>query len=95
MKKAFAANQLYTPLDVIEHPILLVDDGRIAGIFPRWERELPPGTSFVDFGDATLAPGFFDIHIHGGAGLDVMRASPSDLPRLGSFLASHGVTTGD
>jgi N-acetylglucosamine-6-phosphate deacetylase len=46
----------------------------------------------VDFGDAVLAPGFLDIHVHGGAGLDVMRALASDLPRLGHFLATHGVT---
>jgi N-acetylglucosamine-6-phosphate deacetylase len=46
----------------------------------------------VDFGDVVLAPGFIDLHIHGGAGLDAMRASPSELPRLGRFLATHGVT---
>jgi N-acetylglucosamine-6-phosphate deacetylase len=42
-------------------------------------------TSLVDFGDAALAPGFVDIHMHGGAGLDLMRAMPSELPRLGNF----------
>jgi N-acetylglucosamine-6-phosphate deacetylase len=30
--------------------------------------------------------------MHGGAGLDVMHASESDLPRLGKFLITHGVT---
>jgi N-acetylglucosamine-6-phosphate deacetylase len=30
--------------------------------------------------------------MHGGAGLDLMRALPSDLPRLGRFLTTHGVT---
>jgi N-acetylglucosamine-6-phosphate deacetylase len=39
-----------------------------------------------------LAPGYFDIHIHGGAGLDAMRASADELPRLGKFLTTHGVT---
>jgi len=46
----------------------------------------------VDFGDAVLAPGLLDIHIHGGTGVDLMRAAPADLPRLGKFLATHGVT---
>jgi N-acetylglucosamine-6-phosphate deacetylase len=45
-----------------------------------------------DFADAILAPGFVDIHMHGGAGLDVMRASPADLPHLNRFLTTHGVT---
>ncbi len=30
--------------------------------------------------------------MHGGAGLDVMRASAGDLPRLHQFLTQHGVT---
>ena len=42
--------------------------------------------------DAILAPGFVDIHMHGGAGLDVMRAAPAELPRLNRFLTTHGVT---
>jgi N-acetylglucosamine-6-phosphate deacetylase len=45
-----------------------------------------------DFARAILAPGFVDIHMHGGAGLDVMQASPSELPRLNKFLTTHGVT---
>jgi len=39
-----------------------------------------------------LSPGFVDIHMHGGAGLDVMRAGLSELPHLNRFLARHGVT---
>jgi len=50
------------------------------------------GLANAAFAGSILAPGFFDIHLHGGAGLDVMRASPSDLPRLNKFLATHGVT---
>jgi N-acetylglucosamine-6-phosphate deacetylase len=53
---------------------------------------VPGKASLIDFGDAVLAPGFVDIHMHGGAGLDVMRAASSDLPRLGKFLTTHGVT---
>jgi N-acetylglucosamine-6-phosphate deacetylase len=29
--------------------------------------------------------------MHGGAGLDVMRATPAELPRLNTFLTTHGV----
>ncbi len=45
-----------------------------------------------DFLDAILAPGFVDIHMHGGAGVDVMRASLADLQHLNKFLTTHGVT---
>jgi N-acetylglucosamine-6-phosphate deacetylase len=40
--------------------------------------------------EAILAPGFFDIHVHGGNGIDVMDASPDDLIRLCAYLAEHG-----
>ena len=93
MKTAFTAQRLYTPVEEISSPLLIVEDGRITEVASSSQKDLPTGTKLVDFGDAILAPGFFDIHIHGGAGLDVMRADPADLPRLGKFLAGHGVTS--
>ena len=92
MKTSFTARRLFTPSEEIENPIVVVEDGRIARVSARTGSEMLSDTSVVDFGDAILAPGFFDIHIHGGAGLDVMRTSVSDLPHLGRFLTKHGVT---
>ncbi|MGC1451857.1 MAG: N-acetylglucosamine-6-phosphate deacetylase [Candidatus Sulfotelmatobacter sp.] len=92
MRTAFTASQLYTPFEEVSNPLLVVEDGRISEVFSRSTKEIPGNTSLVDFGDTVLAPGFVDIHLHGGAGLDVMRALPSDLPRLGKFLTTHGVT---
>jgi N-acetylglucosamine-6-phosphate deacetylase len=92
MKIAFTSRRLFTPLEEIAAPLLLVEDGRITEISSLSKKEVAARARLVDFGDAVLAPGFFDIHIHGGAGLDLMSASASDLPRLGKFLASHGVT---
>jgi len=92
MKTAFTASRMYTPSEEILDPLLDVDDGRITAISARAERERSSQVPLVDFGEALIAPGFLDIHIHGGAGLDVMRASTSELPRLGKFLAQHGVT---
>ena len=36
-------------------------------------------------------PAFFDIHIHGSAGHDVMEATPEAFTTMGKFLARHGV----
>ena len=92
MKAAFTARRLYTPVEEILNPLLLVEDGRISEVSSRSAKEVPSNTSLLDFGDAVLTPGFIDIHMHGGAGLDLMRALPSELPRLGRFLTTHGVT---
>jgi N-acetylglucosamine-6-phosphate deacetylase len=37
-----------------------------------------------------LAPAYFDVHIHGAAGHDVMEATPEALNAIGRFLASRG-----
>ena len=92
MKTVFTASRLYTPEQEIVNPLLVVEDGLISEVSTRSEKEISCNISLVDFGDDVLAPGFVDIHIHGGAGLDAMRALPSELPRLGKFLTTHGVT---
>src|SRR5579864_952884 len=92
MKTVVTARRLYTPVEEITNPLLVIEDGLITEISSRASHPSPANATFVDFGDALLVPGFLDIHIHGGAGLDVMRASAEELPRLGQFLVSHGVT---
>lgn len=92
MKTVVTARRLYTPVDEFPNPVLVIEDGRISEISSRASHTTPTNATVVDFGDAAIAPAFLDIHIHGGTGLDVMRASVDELPRLGQFLASHGVT---
>jgi N-acetylglucosamine-6-phosphate deacetylase len=89
---ALTATRLYTPLECVERPVVLVEGEGIVQIAPRAARPLPQGAQLVDFGDAILAPGFVDIHIHGGAGYDVMSANSAGLTALERFLAMHGVT---
>ncbi len=90
---AFTANCLYTPLQHVEQPLLLVEGRVIVEAGSRAERPLPRGIRVVDFGDAVLAPGFVDIHIHGGAGHDVMQADSSGLCAVEQLLCQHGVTS--
>src|ERR1700716_3513447 len=93
MKTLFTARRLYTPLEEIQHALLFVEDGLIAEISSRSAKETSHNIARIDFDDAAIAPGYVDSHIHGGAGLDVMLASQAELPRLGKFLAAHGVTS--
>src|SRR5437016_12442539 len=77
---ACTAAMLYTPLERIERPLLVIDDGVIVDVTSRARRPVPSKARLVDFGDSVLAPGFIDIHIHGGAGHDVMESDPEALP---------------
>ncbi|HYL11468.1 MAG TPA: N-acetylglucosamine-6-phosphate deacetylase [Terriglobales bacterium] len=90
---ACTAAALYTPLERIERALVLIDDGVILEITSRPGQAVPSKARIVDFGDAVLAPGFIDIHIHGGAGHDVMESDPGALPCVEAFLLKHGVTT--
>lgn len=51
---------------------------------------MPAGARVHDFPGATLSAAFFDVHIHGAAGHDVMEATPEALTSIGRFLASRG-----
>ncbi len=91
-----SAYRLFTPQEEIPEPLLFIEDGLISAVTSRAQTEIPSNATVVDltkdFAGAILAPGFVDIHMHGGAGLDVMRASPAELPHLNKFLTAHGVT---
>ncbi len=92
----FCAHRLYTPHEEIPDALLFVEDGLITTVSSRAQKEIPQNATVVDltkdFARAILAPGFVDIHMHGGAGLDVMRATAAELPQLNKFLTTHGVT---
>ncbi|MGB0081554.1 MAG: N-acetylglucosamine-6-phosphate deacetylase, partial [Terracidiphilus sp.] len=84
------ARRLYDGSHLHEHPIVVLDGGRIASISTRATSAVPAGAPILDFPEATLAPSFFDIHIHGAAGHDAMEATPEALATIGTFLASRG-----
>jgi len=92
MRTLLTAPTLWNGSTLIEHPVVAIEDGRIASIASRESGALPvqPQARILDFPSATLAPAFFDVHIHGAAGHDVMEATPEALNAIGSFLASRG-----
>jgi N-acetylglucosamine-6-phosphate deacetylase len=84
------ARRLYDGSRLHDHPIVVLDGGRIASISTRAAGAIPAGARILDFPEATLAPSFFDIHIHGAAGHDAMEATPEAFAAIGAFLASRG-----
>jgi N-acetylglucosamine-6-phosphate deacetylase len=70
-----------------------MEDGVITAAGTRGQVELPTSAVVVDLGDAVLAPGFVDIHVHGGGGHDVMEGDPDALTLIERQLAKHGTTT--
>jgi N-acetylglucosamine-6-phosphate deacetylase len=90
---AFTTGRLLTPAGAVEHPVVLVEHGRILEVSTRNSRQLPAGVSISDLGEGVMAPGYIDIHIHGSAGYDVMDDIADALPAIEHLLARHGVTS--
>jgi len=92
MRTVLTAKRLSNGPSLIDQPIILIEDGCIASIHsrPTSDNHVSSSDQVLDFPEATLAPAFFDVHIHGAAGHDVMEATPEALKTMGRLLATHG-----
>ena len=90
---AIAAKKIFTPLEVIEEGLLVIEDGVIRSVGSQRDSAPPPGARFVDMGARILAPGFVDIHVHGGGGRDVMEGTPEALETVARLALRHGTTS--
>ena len=57
------------------------------------ERIAAPDAEVIDCGGLYLAPGFADIHVHGGGGYSAMSDSAEDIIGMCRAHAKHGVTS--
>lgn len=81
---------IITPYEVIPEGHIVVENDKITMV----GQGTPDIAGVVlDYIGHLVAPGFIDIHVHGGAGTDVMDASHEDLERLSGYLAAGGVTS--
>jgi len=70
-----------------------VRQGRISKILTESEMGSNPDSTIVHSGDGYIAPGFVDIHTHGGAGFDYMDGTVESIIRANQAHAQHGTTT--
>ncbi len=79
-----------TPREIIRNGQVVVEGGKIVDVGP-WDGGFQG--QVLDFRGCLVAPGFIDLHVHGGGGSDVMDASHQGLDCLSGFLAAGGVTS--
>jgi len=53
----------------------------------------PAGAKEISARDATIVPGFVDVHVHGAGGHDVMSSTEETLTTIASTVARHGTTS--
>ena len=93
MKTVVTAEKLWDGPQSHDNPLVVIEDGNITSIATRKSAAEPTDARVLDFPGATLAPAFFDVHIHGAAGHDVMEATPPALDAVSRFLAARGTGT--
>ena len=76
--------------DLLGETDLLVTDGKIEALAPGLEVE---DANKVDAAGLYLAPGFIDLHLHGGGGHDFMDGTVEAFLGAAKTHAQHGTTT--
>lgn len=83
--------RVVTPYRVIKNGYVLVEDGRIAAV---GEGDVEAGQcTAIDAGGKYAAPGFIDIHTHGGGGFDFMDGTVEACLGAARMHASHGTAS--
>jgi N-acetylglucosamine-6-phosphate deacetylase len=90
MLTALLNARVLTPDEDLAGATVVVRDGRIeavgVGLSP------PPGARTIDLAGLTLAPGFIDIHVHGGGGFSLISEDPEEIRSYARWVVSRGVT---
>lgn len=85
------ADRVITPDDDVAPGRVLVSGGRVQALGP--EIEAPDGTEVVDLRGLTLAPGFVDLHVHGGAGVSLVGGGAGAIGSFARWAVQTGVTS--
>lgn len=82
-----------TPLEEIPDAAVVIEDGHISAVGPRAGIVAASGAREVSARDATIVPGFVDVHVHGAGGHDVMSSTEEALTTIASTVARKGTTS--
>ena len=82
--------RVITPDSRTEPASVLIEDGRIAAVGPGLAAA---GAETVDLSGSVIAPGFIDVHVHGGGGHPLITRDPGEIEAYARWAVSQGVTS--
>lgn len=92
MKKIKIHNgRLVTPERIIEGGCLIIEGGKILEV--STDDLETDGAELIDAKGNYIAPGFIDLHVHGGGGHDFMDNDPQGFLAIAELHAKHGTTS--
>ncbi len=93
MTRIFYNGTILTDSGPVPDGMLVERLGRIEYVGPYDPGAIPADAERIDAGGLYIAPGFVDIHVHGGAGGDFMDATDADVETVFRYHAAHGSTS--
>src|SRR5947209_9606901 len=90
MTLRFTNGTLILPDRLLPHGLVEVDGDRITHVGPAPQATADTG---IDLDGAYLAPGYVDLHVHGGAGADFMDGTAEAFGTVCRAHARHGTTS--
>lgn len=84
--------RVVTPSRVIEQATVYIKDNLIVEVSPGKPEVLPENWRVIDAQNLYVAPGFIDLHVHGGGGADSMDGNELALDTISRTHARHGTT---
>lgn len=94
MRTVFRNGTVITPYRVLEQSSVVIEEGRIQYIAPDSEVDLDLScTEVIDVGGRYIAPGFIDIHCHGGGDYDFMDGTVEAFIQASNAHLRYGTTS--
>ncbi|MGD8534905.1 MAG: N-acetylglucosamine-6-phosphate deacetylase [Candidatus Aminicenantes bacterium] len=84
---------IHTPLRVIKNGSILIQGKKIAKVGQVDDSKIPQKTQIFDFKQKLAVPGFIDIHLHGGGGVDFLDSSPDSIVKALKIHLKNGTTS--
>ncbi len=91
--KLIKSCDIYTPLRMIKSGSILIQGEKIARVGQIDDSKIPPGTRIFDCDKKIAVPGFIDIHLHGGGGVDFLDSSPDSIVKALKVHLKNGTTS--
>lgn len=90
MKYKLINGTVLTPFRYVPNGTVVVENGRIVGVH-QGDVDVPDAT-ILDAAGNYIAPGFIDIHVHGGGGHDFMDGTAEAFLHIAELHARYGTT---
>ncbi|UCE41603.1 MAG: N-acetylglucosamine-6-phosphate deacetylase [Candidatus Aminicenantes bacterium] len=92
MHKIILKGSVVLPDRVLTPGFVSIEGEKIAGVFGPSDEMVNENHKIIDYGDAYIAPGLVDLHLHGALGKDVMDCKEDSLSRIAVHQSRSGVT---